>query len=399
MLKRESRIADWIIKYAPYFLIGIATLVAVLIRFDSRKFFSGDSSNFLIPWFQQIRNNGGLASLKAQIGDYNLLYQTLIAFMTYLPFIGDDQYKIMYCYKALSCIFDFTLAGAVAYTVCSLKGKRYFGNTFALAYAIVLFLPTVIMDSSQWAQCDSIYSTFAVLFICFFYKEKYVRAFVFYGIALAFKFQTIFLLPFVLAYYFYRKRFSIFYFFISVGVFWLSGIFAYFNGRPLYAPFTLYFAQTNTYGEMYMNFPSIWQLFGNDYPRYKNFAVILAFSICLIGFYIIVSGKKKIDDPAKYLTSAIWFVFSCVLVLPAMHDRYAYLMDILLVIAAFLDKKNFKYAFICILMSFKSYPGYLIFQDHLSFLDPMIYVAAWAHFTYSVFIKKDPDVSAIPEKA
>jgi hypothetical protein len=88
-----------------------------------------------------------------------------------------------------------------------------------------------------------------------------------------------------------------------------------------------------------------------------------------------------------------------VLVLPAMHDRYAYLMDILLVIAAFLDKKNFKYAFICILMSFKSYPGYLIFQDHLSFLDPMIYVAAWAHFTYSVFIKKDPDVSAIPEKA
>ncbi|MBQ3899468.1 MAG: hypothetical protein II741_06470, partial [Lachnospiraceae bacterium] len=95
MLKRESRIADWIIKYAPYFLIGIATLVAVLIRFDSRKFFSGDSSNFLIPWFQQIRNNGGLASLKEQIGDYNLLYQTLIAFMTYLPFIGDDQYKIM----------------------------------------------------------------------------------------------------------------------------------------------------------------------------------------------------------------------------------------------------------------------------------------------------------------
>lgn len=389
MFKKERKVVDWIIKFAPYFMIGLATIVALVIRFDSRKFFSGDSSDFLIPWFLQIRNNGGLASLREQIGDYNILYQTIIAFMTYLPGIGDDQCKIMYCYKALSAVFDFTLAGAVAYTVCDFKNKKMFGNTFALAYSIVLFLPTVVMNSSQWAQCDSIYSTFAVLFIYFFYREKYVRAFVFYGIALAFKFQTIFLLPFVLAYYFYKRRFSILYFLISAGVFWFSGIFAFFNGRPLYTPFTLYFNQTNSYGEMFMNFPSIWALFGNDYLRYKNFGILLGLSLCLIGFYLIVSGKKKIEEPSQYLSCGIWFVWSCLLTLPAMHERYAYLMDILLVMAAFLDKKFFKYAFIALIESFKSYPGFLIFQNHLENLDSFIYAAAFIHFTYTIFVKKE----------
>lgn len=391
MFKVERKITDRIIKLAPYFLMVLITVAAVVIRIDSRKFLSSDSHGFLIPWFLQIRNNGGLGSLKEQIGDYNLLYQTIIAFMTYLPNIGDDGYKIMYCYKILSCIFDFALAAVTAFTVCSIKKKNFFGYTFALVYSVVIFLPTVVMNSAQWAQCDSIYSTFGVLFIYFLYKEKYIPAFIFYGIAFAFKFQTIFLLPFVFAYYFYKKSFSILHILLSVFVFWLSGIFAYFNGRPLSAPFTIYFAQTNTYGEMFMNFPSIWQLFGDDYPRFKNFAMLLTLAICLIGFYIIVSGKKKIDNANRLLTTAIWFMWTCLLFLPAMHDRYAYLMDILILIAAFVDKRNFKYAFICILMSFKSYPGYLIFMEHLTFIDPMIYAFAWAFFTYEIFIKKDPE--------
>ena len=121
MFKVERKITDWIIKFAPFFLLGLVTVAAVIIRIDSRKFLSSDSYGFLIPWFSQIRNNGGLGSLKEQIGDYNLLYQTIIAFMTYLPNIGDDGYKIMYCYKILSCIFDFALAAVTAFTVCSIK--------------------------------------------------------------------------------------------------------------------------------------------------------------------------------------------------------------------------------------------------------------------------------------
>ena len=398
MFKVERKITDWIKKFAPFFLLGLITIAAIVIRVDSRKFLSSDSYGFLIPWFSQIRNNGGLKSLNEQIGDYNLLYQTIIAFMTYLPNIGDDGYKIMYCYKTLSCLFDFALAAVAAFTVCSIKGKKIFGYTFALVYSVVIFLPTVVMNSALWAQCDSIYTTFAVLFIYFLYKEKYIPAFIFYGIAFAFKFQTIFLLPFVFAYYFYKKSFSFLHILLSVAVFWFSGIFAYFNGRPLYAPFTLYFAQTNTYGEMFMNFPSIWQLFGDDYPRFKNFAMLLTLAICLIGFYIIVSGKKKIENAKQLITVAVWFMWTCLLFLPAMHDRYAYLMDILLLIAAFLDKKNFKYAFICLLMSFKSYPGYLIYMEHITFIDPMIYVFAWAFFTYETFIKKDPAVAAEAEE-
>ena len=70
------------------------------------------------------------------------------------------------------------------------------------AFTVIWISPVVLFNSSMWAQCDSIYTFFALLAVYLLYKEKNIPAFVFLGIALSFKLQAIFVLPFFLFIYF-----------------------------------------------------------------------------------------------------------------------------------------------------------------------------------------------------
>ena len=73
------------------------------IRYTGRKYASGDMLEYLIPWFDKIKQNGQIHGLNKQVGDYNILYQTIISLTTYL---GD---KSIYYYKIISIVFDFLL--------------------------------------------------------------------------------------------------------------------------------------------------------------------------------------------------------------------------------------------------------------------------------------------------
>lgn len=92
-------------------------IIALLLRISGRNFLSGDMQRFLIPWFNEIKENGGLHSLAEQVGDYGLLYQTLISLMTYIDI------NPLYLYKLLSAIFDVFLAYS-AYKVVKLTNPK-----------------------------------------------------------------------------------------------------------------------------------------------------------------------------------------------------------------------------------------------------------------------------------
>ena len=110
----------------------------------------------------------------------------------------------------------------------------------------------------------------------------------FLGIAFAFKMQTIFIFPFIICFYIYKKQFSIFELLITVFTFWISGIGAFVQGRSLLDPFRIYANQTGTYQYMHVNFPSFWMFVGNDYEWLKTAAIVMAAGICGMGLYIIM---------------------------------------------------------------------------------------------------------------
>ena len=159
----ENKFIDLIDRHRNVLLLAFVALIGLAIRWAGRYYASEDMTVCLIPWFEKIRAAGGLPALSAQVGDYGLLYQTLISLMTYLPMQAIVQYKL------LSMVFDVALAvfaGLIYRDVCM---DRLAGATAVdreqqasqvrfrscLVAAAVWLLPTVILNSSYWGQCDA----------------------------------------------------------------------------------------------------------------------------------------------------------------------------------------------------------------------------------------------------
>lgn len=378
----EKKAIEVIEKNVNILFFAVITVLAIVLRHAGRDFFSNDMGAFLVPWHDQVSALGGFKGLGTQVGDYNVLYQTLIAFMTCLP--GEAMIK----FKVLSIIFDFLLAFASAWMITDVTGKKKFGSLFQIVYAVILFLPTVILNSAWWGQCDVIYAFFLVMMLYFLYKGKNVAAFVFYGIAFAFKFQAIFLLPFVICYYFYKKGFSICCLGITAFVFWFSGILTYINGRDILAPFKIYASQTGTYREMYLNVCSFWMLIGSNYDWMKDIAIMTTIILCGLGLLAVIARYKKMGTIEQFLNTAAWFAWVCVMFLPAMHERYTFVLDILLVLLTFINVKYLKYAVTSVVLSSISYGAYLFGNGGLNEWYVWALVAFWIHFTYTI-VKQD----------
>ena len=203
-MKRIFDFEKKIIKFFKdnYITIGllIITLLVLGIRCYELDFESRDFTRFLSPWFDYLKNNGGLKALSNYPGDYNAPYVTIIALLTYLPI------KKLYLIKTVSVIFDFTLALSAAYLVGYIvpKNKKEYS---LLTYSSILLLPTVFMNSALWSQCDAGYATFIILSLIYLLKEKYIKSFILLGVAFALKLQFMFVLPIFIVIYISKNKF------------------------------------------------------------------------------------------------------------------------------------------------------------------------------------------------
>ncbi len=361
MLKTEQRIIEWIEKNILLLTMVFAAVIGMLIRVCLLNVISPDYTDFLELWFNEIKASGGLKGLGTSVGNYNFLYQTMIALLTYLPI------PCLYSYKLLSIVFDVTLAFAVW-----LYAKNiFFGgkNTWqsVAAWSLVWLVPTVFIDSAAWSQCDAMYATFCILTIYYLQKEAkhhYIAAFVLYGLALSFKLQAIFILPFILFFYFKKKNFSILNF-IAVPITMLAcSIPCLIAGRPVSQLFSLYKGQVTEYsGKLSYFYPGIWLVYYeqsdyNLYINYRNAAILLA--VAAIAAMMIFWIVRKFETSEKNLLyMAFLLTFTTVMFLPAMHERYGFVYMILGMLIVVVKKETAPvFATLCIL-DMITYSGYI----------------------------------------
>lgn len=337
MMSIEIKIANWI-KQNIVIIAGIViTILSVCIRVSLFPMVSYDAQYFLLPWYSDIDALGGISALVQQVGNYNVTYQFVIALCTYLPL------EPLVAYKVVSCVFDYILAILVGNTIYVMsdtdaKQKGFWG------YVIVCLSPIVFLNSSCWAQCDSIYVSFCVLTLLFMYKEKYNMMLLFYGCALALKLQAIFLFPFLILYYLIQRRFSIIRFAIIPIIFLIGCIPAIIQGRSIKDILWIYKGQVGGSACLTYNYPNIWcfitETFVEDYySELKTMGILLA--ICLLGILLVVlmNNVQKIEH-TDVIYIAMITVAVCILFLPAMHERYGYLVEILSIILAFFVPKT-----------------------------------------------------------
>lgn len=382
MTKVENKFFDFLRK--NILLIGLAcvTVFGLLIRICGFDFVSWDFRSFLSVWWDEIYY-ADTEILAKQVGNYNIPYQLLIFVFSRFADNG------LYAYKAVSVFFDLALSvgsALLAYELCGRKSKLVPFLTYSITFCSI----TVILNSSFWAQCDSIYVSFIIFSLFFLLREKTIPSFVLLALAFTFKLQFVFILPFYLFYYVLTRKFSVIYFLIIPVVDIIFCLPAILFGRGFGDIFKIYVDQSNVGTQIQMNCPNLYAFLCNglssgNFYLLKNFAILL--TVAVLGVMLVLLIYKRVDfsDRRILLLTAVWTVFTCIVFLPSMHERYAYLLDILVIIYAVVYQRDVWVALVCNMASLCGYSHYLFSYDVLDLKWVTIfYLAAYAYVTYSL---------------
>ncbi len=227
------------------------------------------------------------------------------------------------------------------------KYEEFWGE---IAYAVVLLLPSVVLNSAAWGQCDSIYT--AALLACVYYvmEDRQYAAVTAFSIAFVFKLQTVFLAPFLLL-MLLRHKIHWRSLLIFPAVYLVCHSSRRADGAQLHgsahrllpagAPVQLI--------SMYLPNLSVW--YPKDTPVLAGHIIaLLAVLLTLAAvFYFRRLDFDLTDDMVVSL--ALLSVLFVPYILPYMHERYFYPADILSVIFAFYFPEKFYVPIITVLSS------------------------------------------------
>ncbi len=345
--KNIAWLREWLL------VIGIL-LLALLLRKELLPIHSRDYDYFLSGWYNFIKSHGEIKALKYNFANYNEPYLYLLVLATYLPLL-----KIT-AIKSISILFDLILAGFVYLIVRIKYEKSYLPIIAAL---IVLFLPTIFINSSLWAQSDSIYSAFSLGGLYFLLRKKPFWACIFFGAAFAFKLQAIFLFPLLFVLWMVGEI-RLRYLFL-IPLVYLAAIFpAYLLGRNFVDMLTLYLTQASyPSNTLSLHAPSLFQLIpvpAQQLLPWNHAGIVLTLSVVLILSFVILASKRNMTREIV-VKLAFAFVLIVPFLLPEMRERYFYLADVLSLIYVFYSPKYF---YIPIFVQICSLESYLPFLMH-----------------------------------
>lgn len=328
---------------------GIVLLV-LAVRLVLFPFQSMDYRAFVAQWYAFIDANGGFAALRFEFANYNMPYLYLLAILTYLPV------PVLAGVKVISVLGDLLLA-FYAYKLVVLRYPNS-GVPF-LAAAVVSLLPTVVVNSAMWAQCDSIYAAFALGGVYYVVRSQPWLACVFFGIALAFKVQAVFLLPVLLVLVLLRKMPWAALLVVPGTVLLLDGPALLAGADPGYL-LSIYTQQVEEYTQLTLNAPNIYQFLsaGNSADLIRYAGVLFTGALVLVLVLLTVISRVSLTVSRVVLLSTV-LVILVPFFLPAMHERYFYLADALSVVAAFYLPRRLWY--LPILVQFASFLSYAPF--------------------------------------
>lgn len=312
-----------------YFILTILVLsvTGILVRIPGLGHLSGDMIDCYLPWYESLPAHQGIGVLKNYTGDYGLPYATILWLLHYIP--GSPVTKI----KIVSVSFEYLLAASTAL----LSSHFYCDNkkrvAAAVSYGITLFYPALILNGAWWGQIDSAYAAFVILSVYCLFKEKTIPSFIFLGLATAAKLQTIFIVPFLIMFYYRRRIFSLLEILIipiTVEILYIPAMIAGYS--PL-TPITMYLEQTAEYPQMYMHYPGIWCYFWQlaDYEMF-HLPVIGWVASGFIAFFCLLLLKGTDLSDETWISIAFWSSLFPVYFLPAMHERYSIIAEIIAVV-------------------------------------------------------------------
>jgi hypothetical protein len=219
------------------------------------------------------------------------------------------------------------------------------------------------MNSGVWGQCDSLYTAGCLACVLYLIKGRAWPASAWFGVALAFKLQAIFLLPVLIAVLIINRH-RLLALTAAVATFLACLVPALIAGRSLASQLMVYplqvtdssgiggtvgrgappggarggghFTLTDGYSFTH-NAPTPYAWLPPDAAvGWKWAGLALAGAVILtIGCWLLAGGRRLPGRGILFVAATASLVVP--LLLPEMHERYFYLAEVLLVLAAFVD--------------------------------------------------------------
>lgn len=312
--------------------------LSVAARFPLLDFQTQDYQQYLFHWYGHIERSGGWAALGNTFAAYNVPYIYLLTIFTYLPF------KTLYAVKAASIIFDY-LAAFWVYKIVRLKYPS--GMLPWAAFILVIFAPTVIINSSMWAQSDSIYTSFLLGSLYFMIKlargqgrnRRFILingglVLVMFALALSFKLQAIFfVLP--LLFILVSRAVRWYTWLLLPLVYLLALLPSNLLGTPWTDLLNVYVGQVELHKQLTLNAPSVYGFIPNA-PSEIIGQVGMIFTAAAAVFVVWLLAIKKVSFYEEVVVRVT--MLSALMIpylLPRMHERYFFLADLVAIVFAF----------------------------------------------------------------
>jgi Gpi18-like mannosyltransferase len=166
---------------------------SLALRFSLFDFQSGDYRGFLSNWYDSFVQNGrwhGLGEPATHLPSYCYpqLYLYLISLSTLLPV------PKLYAIKLISIAADY-VAAWYAWKLARRAGSSPARSLGLLA--AVLFLPTVVLNSALWGQCDMLYACALLASLYYVLEGRTAAALVAFGLSISVKPQAVVWCPFL----------------------------------------------------------------------------------------------------------------------------------------------------------------------------------------------------------
>ena len=307
-------------------LLAAIVFLALAVRYPLRHFASNDFALYTSRWYASIRAEGW-SVFGREFSDYTPPYlYALYAVSKLFP-----DLSAVVATKAPQSVADFVCAGAAAL----LTRERWPRSSLAMAgaFAAVLLLPTVVVNSALWGQCDSIYTALLLLFAYFATTERSAAACIAFGCAFAFKLQSLFMAPLVAVLVLRGVVRPVHLVWIPVP-YLLAIVPCWLTGRPLADLLTIYVGQATWDTALSVDAPN---LFAWIHPP-EGVGVALGLGLAAAACATYIVGASRDRDPLTAPRVVLLATLALVLfpfVLPRMHERYFYAADVFAVALAF----------------------------------------------------------------
>lgn len=338
-------------------LFLVLTGFALIMRYALRNVVAGDYKMFFEPWVATLREaGGGIKGLSAEFEyvDYTTPYLTILSFISICPFLNT-----LLLMKLVSIFFDFVAAFAVMAIVYDRTKNMTYG---ILGYGALLMIPTVLTNGAMWAQCDIIFTSFVLWSLYFMLKDKPAWSMAFYGIAFAFKLQTLFLAPLYVILWM-KGKVKLKHFLFLPLMYVIGMIPSLLAGKSFWELISVYFFQANGQMDIYAlshKFPNIYQLIGTDsfLFEYADAGIWVTLGALMILMYCFARKQYEMNA-CLLLRMGMLLTMTVVFFLPHMHERYAILVDVMAIVYVFFDFRKLYIPVLTILCSFAGYTVYL----------------------------------------